>query len=55
MSDSSQFQRLAAGDKVLGTPYGKITFPVARVEAGRALVLGGTVNTCVGSPVIQTI
>ena len=46
-----EHQRLAAGDKVLLTPDGKLGYPVVALEPGRSLVLGGTLNTRTGEGV----
>jgi len=43
-----EYQQVKVGDEVWGTPDGKLRFPVAIVEPGRALVLGGTMNTRTG-------
>ncbi len=44
----SEYQQIKVGDEVWGTPDGKLRFPVALVEPGRVLVLGGTMNTRTG-------
>ncbi len=46
-----EYQHLAVGDTVLAVPSGAMGFPVARLEAERLLVLGGTTNTATGQPV----
>ena len=42
------YQHLEIGDEVPFTPDGKMGFPVASIEPGKALVLGGTMNTVTG-------
>ncbi|MBN1658663.1 MAG: hypothetical protein JXA93_09695 [Anaerolineae bacterium] len=44
-------QQLAAGDKVLLTPDGRLGFPVVSLEPEKSLVLGGTLNTKTGEGV----
>jgi hypothetical protein len=44
------FQHLEIGDEVPFTADGKMGFPVAGIEPGKALVLGGTMNTVTGEP-----
>jgi hypothetical protein len=44
----AEYQHLEVGDEVLATPDGKLGFPVATIEPGRALVLGGTMDTRTG-------
>lgn len=41
-------QNLREGDMLAMTPDGKMKMPVTRIEPGRALVLGGTINTRTG-------
>ena len=43
-----EHQQLAVGDPVYATPDGKLSFPVVQVIPGKALVLGGTVDTKTG-------
>ncbi len=43
-----EHQRLQVGDQVLATPDGRVGYPVAAVEPGTCLVLGGTLNTETG-------
>jgi hypothetical protein len=45
-----EYQQIQVGDEVWGTPDGKLRFPVATVEPGRALVLGGTTNARTAKP-----
>jgi hypothetical protein len=45
-----QFQRLEVGDTVKAMPKGDFGFPVALLEPGRVLTLGGTLNTKTGQP-----
>jgi hypothetical protein len=40
-----EYQHLEVGDVVLATRDGRVSFPVAAIEPGRALSLGGTTNT----------
>jgi hypothetical protein len=40
-----EFQKLDVGDTVKAVPNGAFGFPVARIEAERVLVLGGTLDT----------
>ena len=47
----AEHQHLEVGDKVLLTPDGKMGYPVAIIEPGRALVLSGTMNTRTGEQV----
>jgi hypothetical protein len=42
------YQHLEIGDEVPFTPDGNRGFPVAAIEPGKALVLGGTMNTSTG-------
>ena len=44
------FQHLEIGDEVPFTPDGKMGFPVANIEPGKALILGGMLNTTTGEP-----
>ena len=44
------FQHLQIGDEVPFTPDGKMGFPVAGIEPGKALILGGMLNTDTGEP-----
>ncbi len=39
------YQHLKIGDEVPFTPNGNMGFPVAAIDPGRALVMGGTMNT----------
>jgi len=43
-----EFQKLEVGDTVKAVPSGVFGFPVARIEAERVLVLGGTLDTSTG-------
>jgi len=47
----AEHQHLEVGDEVLLTPDGKMGFPVAAIEPGRALALGGTMNIRTGEQV----
>jgi len=47
----AEYQHLEVGDKVLLTADGKMGYPVAIIEPGRALVLSGTMNTRTGEQV----
>lgn len=47
----AEYQHLEVGDEVLLTPDGKMSYPVAMIEPGRALVLSGTMNTRTGEQV----
>ena len=47
-----EFQRLEIGDVVKAMPNGSFGFPVARIEPGCALTLGGTLNTATGATVV---
>jgi len=47
-----EFQRLEIGDVVKAVPNGSFGFPVARIEPGCALTLGGTLNTATGASVL---
>lgn len=42
------YQHLEIGDEVPFTPDGKMGFPVANIEPGKALILGGMLNTATG-------
>ena len=42
------YQHIEIGDAVPFTPDGNMGFPVAAIEPGRALVMGGTMNTSTG-------
>jgi hypothetical protein len=44
------YQHLEIGNEVPFAPGGNMGFPVAAIEPGRALVLGGTKNTSTGQP-----
>jgi proline iminopeptidase len=44
-------QHLEIGDEVLLTPGGNMSYPVAMIEPGRALVLSGTMDTDTGEQV----
>jgi hypothetical protein len=46
-----EHQHLAVGDEVLLTPDGRLAMPVVALEAEKALVLGGTLNTGTGQGV----
>lgn len=46
-----EHQHLAVGDQILITPKGPLAMPIAGVEPGKALVLGGTMNTATGEGV----
>jgi hypothetical protein len=46
-----EHQHLAVGDKVLLTPDGRMGFPVAALDPGKAMVLGGMLNTRTGEGV----
>jgi hypothetical protein len=43
-----EFQTLNVGDVVYATADGKVAYPVAEVEPGKSMVLGGTLNTKTG-------
>ncbi len=43
-----ELQQLQVGDALPMTPDGKMAMPVTRIDRGRALVLGGTVDTKTG-------
>lgn len=45
-----EYQSLNVGDMVSAMPNGKMGFPVAVIEPGRALSLAGTLNTRTGKP-----
>jgi hypothetical protein len=47
----AEHQRLDVGDQVLLTPDGKMGYPVAIIEPGRALVLSGSMDTRTGEQV----
>jgi hypothetical protein len=46
-----EHQHLAVGDTVLLTPDGRMGYPVAALEPGQAIVLGGTLDTRSGQGV----
>ena len=43
-----EYQQLEIGDHISATPDGGVSYPVAAIEARKALVLGGTLNTQTG-------
>jgi proline iminopeptidase len=45
-----QHQHLAVGDVVRAVPKGDFGFPVARIEPGQYMCLGGRLNTATGQP-----
>jgi proline iminopeptidase len=47
----AEHQHLEIGDEVLLTPAGNMSYPVAIIERGRALVLSGTMDTRTGEQV----
>jgi hypothetical protein len=47
----AEYQHLEVGEQVLLTADGKMGYPVAIIEPGRALVLSGTMNTRTGEQV----
>jgi hypothetical protein len=46
-----EYQHVEIGTRVLLTPDGRVGYPVVAMEPGRALVLGGTLNTATGEGV----
>jgi proline iminopeptidase len=47
----AEYQHLEIGDEVLLTPAGNMSYPVAMIEPGTALVLSGTMDTRTGEHV----
>ena len=45
-----EYQHIAVGDVVKAMPKGDFGFPVARLEPGRSLTLGGILDTASGQP-----